>query len=289
MPSRTSSDFGPRRHVRVKWTLDDRTLLIQKIAEGFSLDEIRSRWFPSRTIKALKIAGKPDVLKRQEARTLSADAKALLVKLIQDDKPPHEMKQALSNVPHLAWHIKRLRGHRRVDRTSLEKSRHSYAYSGDEWQHILELHAQGLSSAQLSAVVNRSPRGIAAKLAASNVVANKSIVNSKPWTQAECAVLQPHIHRRVINFAEIAIALPDRTTASVVSKLSRLRAKHDVALALKGNSWNEADLKLIRSEVDEYLPYSATRSITAIAKRLGRTPSAIYNKIRRMSEAKVES
>ena len=102
------------------------------------------------------------------------------------------------------------------------KSRPLYSYSEDEWQHVLELHAQGMTTAQISAVVNRSPGGIAVKLRANNMTETKSPRMNKTWTDAEQDLLKPYIHRRVPNISELASALTNRTVHAIITKISSL-------------------------------------------------------------------
>ena len=277
---------GPRPS---NWTLDDRRLLLAKLKGGYSYTEIRSRWLPDRSIDAMRKAASTDKLRKQEAKSLSTETAAVLAKLVRDDKTPYEIRQALPDVPSLSWHVHKIRMQIRDVTTPPTKSRPLYSYSEDEWQHVLKLHAQGMTTAQISAVVNRSPGGIAVKLRANNMTENKLPRMNKTWTDAEQDSLKPYIHRRIPNISELASALTNRTVHAIITKISSLRAEHNVALGLKGKRWTEAEVRIIQSDIDESLPYKGPRSIAAVAERLGRSSKSVHHKLRALHGQKTAS
>ena len=268
--------FGKRPRT---WDFEERKLLLQKRAEGYTYDEIRSRWFPNRTTLALQGAFTSDAAKTHEAKTLTPETAARLAQLVRDDKTPYEIRQVLPDVPSLSWNIQKLRMSLRDDTSSSESARQSFKYSDDEWQHILELHALGNSNSQIAAAVNRSPLGIARVLRGNNVIANKPKSRSSgSWTKLECAVLEPYIHRRVINYAEIEKLLDNRTANAISSKIAKLRKEHNVVLGLERTKWSEAELALLENEIETYRPYKDAHIIRTIAEKIGREPRAVYIK-----------
>ena len=275
---------------RRSWPLADRELLVSKLAEGYSYEQIRSRWFPSRTLCALRNASDPGMLKRQESKTISPKVTAELVKLVQAGKTPFEISQALPNIPQFAWHIRKVRASLRNYPTSPGCSRQTYPYSDDEWQHVLELHAKGLSVPEIAAAVNRSIQGIQNRLNAHNILANPStpLHPKRPWTDAEHAVLEPYIHNRVQNFAELRSVL-NRSTSSIATKLSTLRARHNVTEGLRSKNWTEAEVGLLQSKIDQYHPYKDARIVSGLAKSFGRTRKAIYSKLQALRLQKKEA
>ena len=277
---------GPSRRT---WLLTDRRLLVSKLAEGYSYDQIRSQWFPSRTLGALRHASDPEKLKRQEARTVSPEVAAELVKLVRAGKTRFEISQALPNVPQLTWHLRKIRASFPNALTLPGRSKQTYQYSDDEWQHVLELHQAGLSVPEIAAAVNRSIPGIQRKLNTHNMLANQSVplFSRRIWTEAELAVLKPYIHNRVLNLAELSVL--NRSTGSIATKLSRLRARDNVTEGLRSRNWTEAEVGLLQSKIDRYHPYKDVRIVDELAKSFGRTRKSLYLKLRALHRQKTES
>ena len=199
-------------------------------------------------------------MKRQEAKTISPEVAAELVKLVQDGKTPFEISQALPNIPQFSWQLRKIRASLRNSLTSPERSRRTYPYSDDEWQHVVELYAKGLSVRGIAAEVNRPIQGIQNRLNNHNMLANPStpLHPRRPWTDAEHAILQPYIHNRVQNFAELRSVL-NRSTSSISTKLSKLRAKENVTEGLRSKNWTEAEVGFLQSKIDQL---TRTRMLT---------------------------
>jgi len=121
------------------------------------------------------------------------------------------------------------------------------------------------------------------KLVAMKISVNRSKPSSgSAWTEAEYAVIEPFINRRILNHAELVKALPGRSYSAILGKIRSMRVKHNVTFGLEKKKWSEDELKALLSEIDENHPHKGAGSLSEVAKRLGRSLQSVHNKLLRI-------
>ena len=93
-------------------------------------------------------------------------------------------------------------------------------WTADETEELKQMAADGISRAEMSAQLGRSPNAIKMKLQTLGLYVPKPV--ARPWTPADEDALVK-MYREGVSFAELAASF-GRTEGAILSRLIRLRA-----------------------------------------------------------------